>query len=323
MQNEAARLLVIGVGVNGALCARALHTAGCDVTLLARGARYEAIRDRGVVIEDPMTNQRSVIRVPVIDVLAPDDMYDYILVVVRKNQVAALLPTLARNRSPNIVFMGNNTSGPGEYTAVLGRERVMLGFVFGAGRREGDVIRAWAPKGIARAVLATPFGELDGTVTPRLSRLVDILRRAGLNAHVSNNISDYLTTHAAEVALVGRVIVQHDCDTYALARSRVDLTLLIDGLREVLDVLHITGHAIVPRSSSLIRYIPRSVLVAGCRALFASRFGEVGAGWHCSQAPDEMQQLANELDSLVKKSGLPVPAIRKILAMGKPTKIAS
>ncbi|MGO8950316.1 MAG: hypothetical protein ACLQUY_22185 [Ktedonobacterales bacterium] len=139
-------------------------------------------------------------------------------------------------------------------------------------------------------------------MTPGLSRLVGILRRAGLNAHISNNISKYLTTHAA---LVGRLIVQHDCGTYALARSRVDLTLLIDGLRVVLDVLRITGHTIVPRSSSLVRYIPRGVL-------------EVGAERHCSQAPDEMQQLANELNSLVKKSGLPVPAIRKILAMGQP-----
>ena len=66
MKNEAARLLVIGVGVNGALCARALCTAGCDVTVLARGARYEVIRDRGIVIEDQMTNHRSVTRIPVI-----------------------------------------------------------------------------------------------------------------------------------------------------------------------------------------------------------------------------------------------------------------
>jgi len=45
-----------------------------------------------------------------------------------------------------------------------------------------------------------------------------------------------------------------------------------------------------------------------------SKLGQVGAGWHCSQAPDEMQQLADELMVMVEKSGLPVPAIRKVLS---------
>lgn len=41
--------------------------------------------------------------------------------------------------------------------------------------------------------------------------------------------------------------------------------------------------------------------------------GEVGAGWHCSQAPDEMQRLAEDLKALVEQSGLAAPAIKKLL----------
>jgi 2-dehydropantoate 2-reductase len=315
MKRENARILVIGAGVNGSLCATRLHTAGFDVTVLARGQRYEEIRDAGIVIEDPMTKKRSVTRVPVINALEPQDTYDYILVVVRKNQVAALLPVLARNVSPNIVFMGNNLSGPGEYAAVLGKERVMLGFVFGAGRREGDVIRAWAPRGLISRVLATPFGEINGTITPRLTRLVAIFRWAGLHAAPSPAIVDYLTTHAVQVAVVARLIIKHGCDTSALAHSTADLRLLVDGLRETLDVLGVLGYRIIPRSTSMMRLIPRFLLVAAYRALFASKIGEVGAGWHCSQAPDEMQRLAEDLEALVEQSGLPVPAIRKILEL--------
>jgi 2-dehydropantoate 2-reductase len=313
MNKENVRILVIGAGVNGSLCATRLHDAGFDVTVLARGKRYEEIRNAGIVIENPMTKKRSVTRVPVINALDPQDSYDYILVIVRRNQVAALLPALARNGSPTIVFMGNNSSGPDEYTAVLGKERVMMGFVFGAGRREGDVIRAWAPGGLVSRMLAAPFGEINGTITPRLLRLVGIFRRAGLNAATSPAISDYLATHAVLVALVGRLIIKHGYDTYALARSTTDLRLLVNGLRETLDVLRTLGYRIIPRSTSLMRIIPRFLLVSAFRTLFASKIGEVGAGWHCSQAPDEMQRLAEDLKALVDQSGLATPAIRKLL----------
>jgi len=55
-------------------------------------------------------------------------------------------------------------------------------------------------------------------------------------------------------------------------------------------------------------------LVAALRPLFSTKFAEVGAGWHCSQAPDEMRQLGIEVMALVEKSGLPAPAIKKLFA---------
>jgi len=312
MVTDNARILVIGAGVNGSICAVGLYTAGFDVTILARGKRHEEIRDGGIVIEDPFKNTRSHTEVPVINRLDPEDSYDYILVVIRKNQVPDLLPVLALNRSPNVVFMVNNPSGPDEFTGVLGKERVMLGFVFGAGKREGSVIRAIS--GVGGSRIATPFGEIDGRITPRLTRLVGILCQAGLKSKTSTDISDYLATHAANVALFAHLLIKHGCDTYALARSKADLRLLVDALREVLDVLRATGFKIIPSSANLVGIIPRFVLVAVLRPLLSTKFAEVGAGWHCSQAPDEMRQLGIELMALVEKSSLPVPAIRKLFA---------
>lgn len=82
--------------------------------------------EQGIVIEGPFKNTRSVTRVPVINELDSDDCHEYILVIIRKNQVRDLLPVLVRNRSPNIVFMINNPSGPEIFTDALGKERVML-----------------------------------------------------------------------------------------------------------------------------------------------------------------------------------------------------
>ncbi len=314
METDKARILVVGAGVNGSICAVALYNAGVDVTLLARGKRYEEIREGGIVIENPFKKTRSLTRVPVINCLDAQDCYDYILVVIRKNQVAGLLPVLALNRSPNVVFMVNNPSGPDEFTSVLGKERVMLGFVFGAGKRDGSVIRAISGLGGSRN--ATPFGEMDGRITPRLTRLIGILCQAGLNSKTSTAISDHLATHAAFVAPFAHLLIQHGCDTYAMARSTADLRLLVDALRETLEVLRATGVKIIPSRTKIVKTIPRFVWVAALRILLATKFAEVGGAWHCSQAPDEMHQLGLELMALVEKSGLPAPAIRKVFASG-------
>jgi 2-dehydropantoate 2-reductase len=210
---ENARILVIGAGVNDSVCAAGLCLAGIDVTVLARGKRYEELQDEGIVIEDPFKNKRSVTKVPVINRLDPNDLYDYVLVVVRKNQVADLLPVLAQNRSPNIVFMGNNLSGPDEFTRILGKDRVMIGAVYAAGKRDGSLIRAMVVKSVA-----TPFGEVDGTTTPRLKRLAGIFRRAGFKVETSTDIVDFQTTHAVGVALIAKLTIKHGCDTSALAR---------------------------------------------------------------------------------------------------------
>ena len=77
--------------------------------------------------------------------------------------------------------MINNPSGPEVYTAALGRERVMLGFVFAGGKRDDNVI--WAIGGPGDAVGTPPFGELNGSITPRLKRLVAIFRQAGFKAY--------------------------------------------------------------------------------------------------------------------------------------------
>jgi 2-dehydropantoate 2-reductase len=232
-----------------------------------------------------------------------------VLVVVRKNQVAGLLPGLAKNKSPNIVFMGNNLSGPAEFAEIIDRQRIMLGSVIAGGKRDGGIIRAI----VLTSLASTPFGEVDGTITPRLKRLIQTLRAAGIKAKTSTEMTDFQMTHAIGVALIGRVAMKYHCDLHALARSREDLKLFVDARREAHQVLRALGHKIIPPSENSIRIIPVFLQIAGFRWLLNSKLGEVGLAYHVSQAPDEMQQLAHELSTLVDQAGLPVPAIRQIL----------
>ena len=79
-------------------------------------------------------------------------------------------------------------------------------------------------------------------------------------------------------------------------------------------MLRANGRRIIPRALVVIGALPRFALAAFFRLFLTSEYGEIGAAWHCSQAPDEMNQLAKELKKLVERSGLPVPALRQILA---------
>jgi len=311
MASDNARILVIGAGVNGSVCAARLFERGVDVAVLARGKRLAEIESNGIVIENPFSQERRVAKVRAIGELAPGDTYDYVLVIVRRNQVAELLPTLAANTSPNVVFMNNNLNGPAEIVAALGPQRPMLGFVFAGGKRDGDIIRAIGP--FDHSLASTPFGEIDGTVTPRLNRLVNLLNGAGLRAKVSTNIVDYLATHAAGVAAMAPLAIKYRNDFKALARSPEEIKLMAAAMREAIPVLKALGHKIVPAGQQILAVTPVFVLAFLLRLMCNSKFGEVGAAWHAQQAPDELLALADDLRAAVIRSGVPAPALRKVL----------
>jgi 2-dehydropantoate 2-reductase len=305
---EKSRILIIGAGVNGSAVASGLFTGGVDVTVLARGRRLEELQAEGIVIENPFNHKRTITRVPLIDHLAPEDIYDFILVIVRKNQALDLLPLLSQNHSPNIVFMGNNLVGPAEFINLLGRERVMMGAVYAAGKREGSLIRALVFKSAG-----SPFGEIDGSITPRLKRLASILHQGGFKVELSSNIVDAQMTHGVGVAIIAMLVLKHGGKIRQLARSSDDLKLFVAARREGQGLIRHLGHQVIPKSEALLVKFPSFIQVIAMRLLLNSKFGEVGLEYHVSQAPDEMHQMAMELRQLVDQAGIPVPAIRKVL----------
>ena len=127
------RLLIFGAGVLGTSCAAKLQACGHDVTILARGRRAVPVRDDGLMVQQ---RGRGCLRArpSVTATLGPDQSYDYVLVLVRTDQVESVLPSLAANKAlPSLVFMFNNLAGPQRLIDVLGRECVRLGFPGAAG----------------------------------------------------------------------------------------------------------------------------------------------------------------------------------------------
>jgi len=301
------RILIYGAGVLGSLYAGKLSVAGHDVALLARDARLEELRAYGVVLENVATGERTTATPRTVSALAPADAYDWVLVLVRRNQVPGVLPALADNKhTPNTVFMTNNAAGSNGLVRALGAERVMLGFPGAAGLREGHVVRYLS--GIGGRGVQAIVGELDGRTTPRLRELRKVLEKAGISVRFEPYMEAWLTTHAVLVSPIANALYMCGGDIHRLARTPDALLLMVRALREGLDVLRALNTPIRPPLLQVLALLPEPVLVALAGRLLDTRQAEIAVAAHAKAARDEMKCLADELQALALSSGLPTPA---------------
>jgi 2-dehydropantoate 2-reductase len=83
------RFVIFGAGAIGGVVGARLHEAGFDVTLIARGAHYQAIRERGLTLEHP-DRSATFFEIPVAD--SPDALEwsaDAVVMIATKSQDTA------------------------------------------------------------------------------------------------------------------------------------------------------------------------------------------------------------------------------------------
>ncbi|MEF9521793.1 ketopantoate reductase family protein [Streptomyces sp. RB13] len=256
------KLLVYGAGVCGSLFAVRMHEAGHDVSLLARGGRLTALRRHGVRLAEG--DGPAVRRVPVPVIEHPDGEYDLITVFVRTHQVDAVLESLAGVRG-DVLFLLNWAAGPEPLSAVIGHERVLLGFPMTGGTMDGDVIR-YRSSGFLTRRVSMPIGEPDDRTTPRLERIVETLRAAGINAKAEPRMDAWLRTHAAFEVPLGQAV--------HAAGGPVALADDPDAVRGMLHLMRQNLAAMdtppVPRAFAALRTLPQGLLVAVLRRFLKS-----------------------------------------------------
>ena len=306
------KILIYGAGVLGSLCAARLQSAGQEVWLLARGQRLEDLRQHGLVLENMVTDERSEMKVNVLETLGPDDSYDLIMVVVGKHQVPGVLTSLAANRcTPNILFVGNNVAGPDEYIRALTQERVLLGFLTAGGTTDGPVVR-YAEGDESRKSTFT-IGEVDGTITPRLEEIAEVLKSIGYNVVLCSNIDAWLKTHTALVAPLAGALTLAGGDNFSLARDRKNVRLAAKGIRESLHILQSKNIPLIPSAAKLYIRLPEFLLVFLLQRLLARK--EVGYAFaHADKAKPEMALLIHELLTLGRGTNVSTPALARMRA---------
>jgi 2-dehydropantoate 2-reductase len=300
------KILVFGAGVLGSLYAARLHRAGCDVSLLARGRRLADLQKHGVVLEHTLTGVREVADVRVVEQLDPDDAYDYVIVLVRKNQVDSVLPTLASNHATsNILFMVNNALGYEQWIEAVGKDRLLVGFPGAGGTREGHVVRYIIVSGSTQP---STFGQVDGGKTERLVNIVAAIKRAGFPVAICRNMDAWQKFHVAWISPIANAIYMAGGDNYRLANMPEAVRLMIRAIREGFQVLRKLNVPITPPKLRLLLWMPEMVLAALLRRWANTKHCETVATRHANAAVDEMRLLAHEFRQLASSSGIPIPA---------------
>lgn len=307
------KILIYGAGPLGSLFAAKLHQGGHDVSILARGQRLADLRAQGVVIHNLVNDEWVTARINVVEQLAPDDEYDLIMVIMRKNHALDILPLLAANkRVPDILFLMNNAAGPDALVAALGQERVLIGFPASAGYREGYVIHCLT--GTETEPCAIPFGEVDGRITERTRRIAAALAAApGFKAEIRTDMD---TWHKYHVALLmpslGPALYACGTDRLRLARTRDALVLAVRAVREGFRVLQARGLPLTPRYLRLFAALPEPILIPWLQRVIADPKMDIALVRHANAARDEVHHLTDEFLTLARSTAVPTPTIERL-----------
>ncbi len=300
------RFLVIGAGNIGSLYAAKLVQSDHEVTVLARGDRLEAIRQHGIELEHAVSGERTRTRPEALDRLDPTDEYDVVLVILPKQKIAEVLPALAANdRTPSVMFFGNNAAGPHAMTDAIGHDRVLFGFPGAAAVPHDDAIRYLITSAREQP---TTLGELDGSKSARIHAIASALEASGFPVSISANIDAWLKTHVAKILPTVCALFQAGGRPDQLAADDEALRLMVRAIREGFHVLRANGIPITPRNHHVLEWLPEPLLLFLMRRLVGAETAAIKFG-HAEQGRAEWILLADEFRVLIEQAGIPTPWI--------------
>ena len=198
------KICVVGAGAIGGLLGARLAVAGEEITLIARGSHLEAIRSRGLEVA---MNDGAVVHAA--DVTATGDMrecghQDLVILGVKAHQIPPIADELPSLFGPRTVVLTTQNGIPWWYFQRHGGplDGTRLESLDPGGRIAGAI----APGRIigciaypAAAITAPgrirhiegarfPLGELDGSVSERVTALSETLQRAGFKSPVLEDV---------------------------------------------------------------------------------------------------------------------------------------
>ena len=305
---EIKNILIFGAGVIGSVYAGKLSLAGHSVSVLARNKRLNELQLNGLLISEKGKKPVKT-NVTVISELKTDDIYDYVFVTLRKDQLKDALQILGQNRSKNFVFMVNTSSGYADWIEKIGLERVIPAFPGAGGKVENGIVYYSLT---SRFIQPTTLGEIDGKATQRINELVEVLRNAGFPTSISNKMDSWQKSHIAMVCPLAYGIYFDGGDNYTLAKNKTAIIQMTKALRETFSFLKNSKIGIEPSKLNLFRLIPLYILNFVIPFVFNSKWAETVISNHAIAAHDEMAMLFNDFISLAKDKGYNLNELKRL-----------
>ena len=279
------RVLIYGAGVIGSLYAVLFSRAGVDTAIYARGQRLESLKQHGLRYEEGGRVCTASVRV--LDTLDSDDVYEFIFLTVRENQLHEALTQLRENHSPCIVTMVNSIEDYAVWEELCGSGRILPAFPGAGGGFENGVLHAALTP---RLIQPTTFGILSPDQEPRARQVKALFRRAKIPYQQVRDMHAWQICHLGMVVPIADAYYEAGDPAHAGA-DRAVMAHAAKALRENFRALAKSGVSLSPAKMQMFRFLPLPIMRLALKIAFQSRFGDVFMYRHAMKAPDEMRRL--------------------------------
>ena len=279
------RVLIYGAGVIGSLYAALFSESGAETAVFARGRRLKELQQSGLRREKNGRIRTANVRV--LGALSDDDIYDFIFLTVRENQLHEALTQLRSNKSPCIVTMVNSLEDYGVWERLCGVGRILPAFPGAGGGFENGVLHAGLTP---RLIQPTTFGMLSAEQESKARQLRALLRQANIPYQQVKDMHAWQLCHLAMVVPIADAYYETD-DPADVGADKAVMAHTARTLRDNFRALAQSGVRLSPEKMQIFRFLPLPVLRSALKITFQSSFGDVFMYRHAMKAPDEMRQL--------------------------------
>lgn len=277
------------------------YKKGNDVTILARNKTYENLKNNGLIIKHKL-GKRSVDHFNVIDKLEENDIYDVIFVVSRFSSLDSIVKIIEKNKSKNIVFVGNNMNA--EKYMNIKDKNILFAFFMAAGKKYDGYINSICLNKIE-------IGRTDGKDISN-EFIKSIFKETKIKVTIENKMNDYLKTHACAVLPLVFASYKVDGNLKLLKKDKEYSLLIMDAIIEGYDVLKKLGYEILPKGEYENCVNKKEKCAFIYRFMFSNFIGKMCISDHAMSAREEFILLDNEFEKLKKKSKLETKVYDKL-----------
>lgn len=289
------KLLIYGAGVIGSLYASLFREAGYNVTVYARGSRLKILKSKGLLyLQKGKIKQADV---KIISKLSDDDIYDFIFLSVKGNQIYEALEELKNNQSGCIVTLVNSVDDYEKWENICGKGRILPAFPGAGGSIKEDILDAELTP---RAIQPTTFAEISGKRTARVKELSKLMKKSHIPYQVVRDMHKWQLCHLAMVVPIADAY--YDAEFPQMAGKELKV-MVKTAKRLKRNYYFLKNHLgkLSPYKMYLFLLIPMPILAITLSFIFCSSFGDRFMYQHSKKAPDEMRQLHKQFYAYVKR----------------------
>jgi len=303
------KTLIIGLGNIGGIHGWALSQAGADITHVVRkgtkstfknGIKMDVLDLRG----DSPRNYQTVYVPRLTDEVSPEDGYELVMVATNHLQATGAVRQYC-DLAPEASFLmfTANWEGTGEIDKLLSRSRYLWGFSISTGARGDDGVL------YANVQKSYRIGELDGSRTPRLERIIALFARAGMNPDIKANIIEWQWVHhVIDAGMLGAALYKGGLPT---PDEGIDVWLLmVRAVKDALAVLEKRGVNVrAYEDTKPFLSFPDEEAATNLRRTWLAmpHYERVRQHSHFQTAPEEMRQFYLDVLTTGERLGVPMP----------------